>query len=460
VLQTSHAQGPSSACHTVLGTSQKNVSGEFSLEKYANKIITAQQAMQHVKDGMRIAVGHACGEPQALTKALVDRMHELHDVETVHMIGMGDSLYCTPEAEGHIRHNSVFVGPKERAAIADGRTDFTPRFFSRIPSLFTDGPLFPDIAIIQTTPPDKHGYVSLGISVDYTLAAARSAKLLIVQLNKYMPRCHGEGFLHISEIDWLVEEDIPLPELLRGELTEEEKIIGRHCADLVPDGATLQLGIGSLPDAVLLSLTGKKDLGIHSEMFSDGVVELVEAGVINNSKKTLHPGKAVATFLMGSRKLYDFADDNPGVYMAPVDYVNDPYVIAQNDKLISINSCIQVDLTGQVCSESVGLHQISAVGGQVDFVRGAAMSKGGLSIIAMPSTAQGGKVSKIVPLLDAGAAVTTTRNDVACIITEFGVADLRGQTLRERARRLIDIAHPNFRDALAAEWEKRFKMSW
>lgn len=422
--------------------------------------MTAAQAAELIKPGDRVAIGHACGEPRALTRALADCMERLHGVETVHMVGMGDSLHCSPQAQGHIRHNSVFLGAAERKAVEQGRADFTPRYFSGVPSLFTDGSLPVDVALVQVSRPDKHGYVSFGVSVDYSMAAAKNAKIAIAQINSHMPRCHGDCFMHISEFDGVVEQDMPLFELKRGELTETEKRIGENCAGLVPDGATLQLGIGSLPDAVLLSLKGKKDLGIHSEMFSDGVVELVEAGVITNAKKTLHPGKMIATFLMGSRKLYDFADDNPAVYMAPANYTNDPYVIAKNDGLISINSCVQVDLMGQVCSESVGLRQISAVGGQVDFIRGAALSKGGLSIIAICSTAAGGRVSKIVPFLDKGAAVTTSRNDVAVIVTEYGVADLRGKSLRQRARLLIEIAHPDFRPGLVEEWERRFCMGW
>lgn len=430
------------------------------MKLFAEKYVTAAQAVSHVKSGDRVLIGHATGEPLALTRALTDRMDQLRDVETVHMIGMGESRQCLPEAQGHFRHNSVFVGGKERKAIAEGRADYTPRYFSAIPALFTDGSLPLDVALIQVSRPDKHGYVSLGNSVDYGMAAAKNAKLSIAQVNAHTPRCHGDCFMHLSEFDWLVEEDVPLIELKRGELTEEEKAIGRHCASLIPDGATLQLGIGSLPDAVLLSLVDKKDLGIHSEMFSDGVMELVRAGVVTGKRKTLHPEKMVATFIMGSRELYDFVDDNPAVYMAPVEYVNDPAVIAQNDRMVSINSCVQVDLMGQVCAESVGLTQISAVGGQVDFVRGANMSRGGVSIIAMTATAKGGAVSKIVPFLDKGAAVTTGRNDMGCIVTEYGIADLRGQHLRERARRLICIAHPDFRPALIEEWQNRFHMTW
>lgn len=422
--------------------------------------VTADEAVQKIKDGDRVAIGHACGEPQALTGAFARRLPQLRNVETVHMVGMGKSVHCAPEAVGHVRHNSLFLGAGERAAVSEGRADFTPRYFSQVPSLFRDGTMPVDVALVQVSAPDRHGYVSFGVSVDYSLTAAKHAHLKIAQVNRHMPRCHGDCFMHISGFDYVVAEDIPLLELSRGQLTEEEKSIGRHCAGLIGDGATLQLGIGTLPDAVLLSLKDKRDLGIHSEMFSDGVVELVEAGVITNAKKTLHPGKMVATFLMGSQKLYDFVDDNPGVYMASSDYTNDPYIIAKNDNLIAINSCVQVELTGQVCAESVGLRQISATGGQVDFGRGAAMSRGGVSVIAIASTARNGTVSKIVPFLDQGAAVTTGRYDVGCIVTEFGVADLRGQTLRERAKRLVDIAHPNFREALAEEWERRFHMSW
>lgn len=430
-------------------------------EKYKTKLVTAEEAVSHINSGDRVAVGHACGEPQILTQAFARRAKELEDVETVHMIGMGESTYCQAEYTGHVRHNSLFIGNKnERNAIKEGRGDYTPRYFSRIPSIFTDGSLPPDVALVQVSSPDKHGYVSFGVSVDYTITAAKQAKLKIAQINKYMPRCHGECFMHLDEFDYLVQEDVPMLELSRSELSDVEKAIGSHCAGLIHDGDTLQLGIGALPDAVLLSLKDKKNLGIHSEMFSDGVVELIEAGVITNTEKTLHPGKLVATFLMGSQKLYDFIDDNPAVYMAAADYTNDPYVIAKNDNLVSINSCIQVDFMGQVSAESIGSMQISGVGGQVDFVRGANLSNGGRSIIAMTSTAKGGTVSKIVPILDRGAAVTTGRNDVAIIVTEYGIADLRGKSLRERARLLIQIAHPDFRPELIREWESRFCKKW
>lgn len=422
--------------------------------------VSAEKAVEQIRDGDRVVIGHACGEPRFLVKAFTDRLPALKGIQTVHMVGLGESAYCRPELAANVRHNSIFVGGKERKAIQEGRADYTPRYFSEIPALFYDGSLPPDIALIQVSRPNKHGYVSLGVSVDYTMEAARRARLVIAQVNANMPWTHGESFLHVSDIDYLVERDEPIIELPRGELSEEDRQIGRNCAELVPDGATLQLGIGSLPDAVLLSLTDKNDLGIHSEMFSDGVMDLVEKGIVTNKRKTLHPGKMVATFIMGTRKLYDFIDDNPSVYMSTVDYVNDPRVICQNDSLISINSCVQVDLMGQVCSESVGLTQISSVGGQVDFIRGARMSKGGKSLLVFASTAKNGEVSKIVPFLDQGAAVTTNRYDVNYIVTEYGSACLQGKCLRDRGRALIEIAHPKFRPALREEWERRFHMKY
>jgi 4-hydroxybutyrate CoA-transferase len=322
--------------------------------------------------------------------------------------------------------------------------------------LFTNGLLPVDVALIQVSPPDHTGHCSLGVSVDYTITAAEAAKLVIAQVNPQMPRTLGESFIHVSNISWFVEHEQPIIQLTPVVASETDQAIAHECAKLIEDGSTLQLGIGSLPDAVLSCIRDKKDLGIHSEMISDGVVNLVDAGVINCSKKTLFKGKIVATFLMGTQRLYDFADDNPMIHMAPVDWVNDPYVIRQNDKMVSINSCVQVDLMGQVCSESIGLKQISAVGGQVDFMRGANMSKGGKSIIAMPSTTANGKTSKIVPFLDQGAAVTTSRTDVSYIVTEFGIASLKGKTLCERAKSLIQIAHPDFRESLIFEWERRF----
>jgi 4-hydroxybutyrate CoA-transferase len=426
---------------------------------YKARCIDAATAATLIRTGNRVVVGHAVGEPSHLLDAIVEHPEAYRNVEIVHMLCMGAGRYCQEGMESAFRHNSLFIGGASREANFEGRADFTPCYFSEIPGLFTQGVLPVDVALIQVSPPDHNGYCSLGVSVDYTLAAAKSAQLVIAQVNRHMPRTHGNAFLHVTEIDHFVEHDRPIIELPMAATSEVEKAIGAHCAALIEDGATLQLGIGSLPDAVLGCLRDKKDIGVHSEMISDGVVDLVEAGVVNCRRKTLHNGKIVASFLMGTRKLYDFVDDNPMMHMAPVDYVNDPYVIRQNAKMVSINSCVQVDLMGQVCSESIGLKQISAVGGQVDFVRGANMSPGGRSIIAMPSTAAGGKISKIVPLLDTGAAVTTNRNDVSTIVTEYGAAALKGKTLRERAELLIGIAHPAFRPMLAEEYERRFKRS-
>lgn len=431
-------------------------------EKHKDKYLTAKEAVRKIKDGDTVLIGHACGEPRALTREFCEYAGELKGVETVHMVGKGESLYCTEKYRENVRHNALFVGTKnERNAVNEGRADFTPTYISTTPSLFEDGIISLDVAIVQVSRPDKHGYVSFGVSVDFTMSGTKCARLKIAQINKNMPRAHGESFMHLDEFDFLVEEDTPMIELsAKKELSEVDKAIGANCASLVNDGDTLQLGIGSLPDAVLLSLHDKKDLGIHSEMFSDGVVDLVEKGVITNKKKTLHPGKMVATFLMGSNRLYEFVDDNPSVYMAPSSYTNDPKVIAQNDNLVAINSCIAVDFMGQVSGESVGINQISGTGGQVDFVRGANMAKGGRSIIAMASTAKNGTVSKIVPMLAPGEAVTTGRCDVSYIVTEYGIANLRGKTLKERAKLLINIAHQEFRDELIKEWEARFHAKW
>ena len=371
------------------------------------------------------------------------------------MVAMGKAAYCQPQYDKNFHHNAFFLGGSTRAAAAEGRVDFTPVYFSEIPSLLRED-LRPNVTLLQCSPPDAHGYVSLGVSVDYTKPAAEASDLVIAQVNQNMPRTLGDSFLHVTQIGCLVEADTPVIELAPPKIGDVERAIGENVASLVRDGDTLQLGIGAIPDAVLLFLKEKNDLGIHTEMFSDGVVELVEAGVITNKAKTLHRGQSIATFLMGTRRLYDYVNNNPAVAMYPVDYVNDPYVIGQNDNLVSINSCVQVDIMGQVVSTSAGLRQISGVGGQVDFVRGANLSKGGRAIMAMPSTTGKGKISKIVPFLDQGSAVTTTRNEVNYVITEYGIAKLKGKSLRQRAEALIRIAHPDFRDELTAEFRRRY----
>lgn len=422
---------------------------------YNQRLTTADEAVKRIKSGDRVATSHAVGEPTHIIDAMVRNREAYRDVEIVHMVPMGESPYAQPGMESYFRHNSVFVGGKTRETIKAGHGDFTPCYFSQIPNLFHRTlPL--DVAIVHVSSPDEHGYCSCGVSVDYSKTAAEQAPTVIAQVNKQMPRTLGDTFLHVSRFTCIVEHDAPIIELAPPKITEVEKAIGENCAKLVRDGVCLQLGIGAIPDAVLLFLRDKKDLGIHSEMFSDGVVELVEAGVINNSKKNFLPGRSIATFLMGTQRLYDYVDNNPTVNMFPSTYVNDPAVAGLNDNLVSINSCVQVDLLGQVCSEMVGTTQISAVGGQVDFVRAAAISKGGRSIIAMASTTAKGKISKIVPMLDPGAAVTTNRYDVEYIVTEYGIANLKYRTVRDRARMLINIAHPDFRAELTAAFEERF----
>lgn len=416
---------------------------------YDSKLTSAEKAVSAIKSGDRVVTGHACAEPQVLVKAMVEQAERLENVEVVHMVAMGQAEYCKEGMEKSFRHNALFVGGSTRKPVQAGRADYTPCFFSEVPRLFADGQLPVDVALIQITRPDEHGFCSFGVSVDYTRPAALAAKCVIAEVNDQMPRTLGDAFIHVSELDYIVETSSPLIELPQPKISEIEEKIGYNVALLVEDGSTLQLGIGSIPDAVLLFLKEKKDLGIHTEMFSDGVVELVEAGVITNSAKTEHQGKMVCTFLMGTKKLYDFVDNNPMVEMYSVDYCNDPYVIAKNPKLISINSALQVDLGGQICADTIGPKQFSGVGGQVDYVRGASRSEGGKSIIALPSTAKKGTVSRIVPQLDPGASVTTSRNDVHYVVTEFGVADLRGKSMRERAKALIEIAHPDFREALS-----------
>lgn len=429
-------------------------------EIYKKKLVSSVEAVKHIKSGDRVVIGHACSEPTELVNAMVENKNQYKNVEIVHMVAMGKSQYTDPEMADHFRHNALFVGGSTRKAVNENRADYTPSFFYEIPRLFNEKYLPVDVALIQVSSPDKHGYCSYGLSNDYTKPATEAAKLVIAQVNDKMPRTLGDNFIHISQIDYIVEKSEELIELPPPKIGEVEKAIGENCASLIDDGSTLQLGIGAIPDAVLLFLKDKKDLGIHSEMFSDGVVDLYEAGVITNSKKTIHKGKMVVAFMMGTKRLYDFIDNNPVVELYPVDYVNNPIVIGQNYKMISINSCIEVDLMGQISSESIGLNQFSGTGGQVDYVRGASMAKDGKSIIAIPSTARRGKTSRIVPFLAEGSAVTTSRNDVHYVVTEYGIADLRGKTLRDRARALIEISHPDFRNDLKIEFERRFSCSY
>lgn len=422
-------------------------------KKHQHKLVGAAEAVKRIKSGDRVVIGHACGEPQALTKAMTERYQELQNVEIVHMVAMGDSAYAQPGMEKSFRHNALFVGRSTRKAVEEGRADYTPCFFSEIPRLFKEKILPVQVALLQVTPPDEEGFCSYGISADYTVAAAETAELVIAQVNRRLPRTQGAR-IHLDNISLLVEQEEDLIELPSPVIGDVERSIGQQIANLVPDGATLQLGIGAIPDAVLLFLKDKKDLGIHSEMFSDGVVDLVNAGVITNRKKTINSGLFVATFLMGTRKLYDFIDQNPVVYLRPSDYVNDPCVVGQHENMISINSAVQVDLMGQVNAEMMGSKQFSGIGGQVDFVRGASRSPGGKSIIALPSTAAKGSVSRIVIELDKGAAVSTSRNDVQYVVTEYGTANLRGKSIRQRAAALLEIAHPKFQPSLQEQAKK------
>lgn len=418
--------------------------------------VTAEEAVKAIKDNDKVVFGHAAGAPQVVPAEMVRQMERLHGVEIFHMFTIMSDCHLTPETEGHFRHVTNFVAGNSRAAITEDRGDFVPLHFSEVPAWF-DGYFRPDVTVCVVSRPDEKGNCSFGISCDYTLPAARRSKVVIAEMNPNMPYIPGDNFMNIKDFTYIVETDGPVPVLPPAKITDVEIAIGKNCASIVKDGDTLQLGIGGIPDAVLMALGDKKDLGIHTEMFSSGVVDLVHKGVINGKGKNFMPGKLVATFLMGTKELYDFANNNPAVEMRPVDWVNDPRVISQNDNLVSINSCIEVDLMGQVASEAMGLKQFSGTGGQVDYVRGAAWSKGGRSIMAMPSTAAKGTTSRIVPFLKQGGAVTTLRNDVDYVVTEYGVAKLKGVGLRERAKRLIAIAHPDFRPMLEEEYSKRFK---
>lgn len=423
---------------------------------YKEHTMKPEDAVSVIKDGDRVVFGHAVGEPIIFQRTMARMAQQFHNVEVAHMVYLGSGEYLQPGMEDHFRHNALFVGGPARKAIAENRADYTPAFFSDVPHMFRNGELPVDVFAFTCSPPDERGYVSIGLSCDYGWQAAKSAKTVIAEVNPNMPRTFGESFIHVTDIDGFLLSWEPLPEAKPPRITEEDKKIGKYIADLVHDGDCLQLGIGAVPDAVCSFLGDKKNLGLHSEMFSDGVLPLFEKGVINGSCKQRDVGRACVTFLMGSRKLYDFVNNNPMIQMMPVDVCNNPAIISQNDNVFSINSCVQVDLQGQVCAEAIGLKQISGIGGQMDFVRGANLSKGGRSIIALHSTTKDESESKIVTTITTGGPVTTSRCDVNYIVTEYGVAQLRGQTLRERAKRLIAIAHPKFRAELAEEYAKRF----
>ena len=425
-------------------------------EHYKSHRMSPEQAVNLIHDGDRVVFGHAVGEPIVFQRTMASMAEQFHGVEVAHMVYLGSGEYLQPGMEEHFRHNALFVGAPARKAIAENRADYTPAFFSDVPRMFRDGSMPVDVFAFSCSTPDSRGYVSLGLSCDYGAQAVKSARTVIAEVNPNMPVTFGETFVHVSEIDAFICSWEPLPELKPAKIGEIDRKIGEHIAGLVKDGDCLQLGIGALPDAVCSFLTDKKDLGLHTEMISDGIIPLIESGVINGKCKQRDVGKIAVTFLMGTRKLYDFVDHNPMFHMLPVDVCNNPAVISQNDNVVSINSCVEVDLQGQVCAEAIGLRQISGIGGQMDFVRGANLSKGGRTIIALHSTTADESVSKIVTTITTGGPVTTSRCDVGYIVTEYGIANLRGQTLRERAKRLIAIAHPKFRAELAEEYERRF----
>ena len=412
--------------------------------------VSADEAVGHVRSGDRIFLHGVAAAPTHLLQALVRRADELRDVEIVQLHTEGPAPYTEPGMQDAFRVNCLFVGGNTRAAVQDGRGDYTPVFLSDIPGLFKNGILDIDVALIHVSPPDAHGFCSLGTTVEAAHEALHSAETVIAQVNPNMPRTHGDALVHRSKITCMVEVNDPIPEVHLPPLTADEQAIGRHVATLVDDGATLQMGIGAIPDAVLKELWSHRDLGVHTEMFSDGLVQLVESGVVNGSRKIIHPGKIVATFVMGTRKVYDFIDDNPMVAMLDVAYVNNPSVIARNPKMTAINSAIEVDVTGQVCADSIGPRPYSGVGGQVDFVRGAALSSGGRPIIALPSRTSKGH-ARIVSLLKPGAGVVTSRAHMHYLVTEYGIAYLHGRSLRERAEAIIGIAHPDDRERLARE---------
>jgi acyl-CoA hydrolase len=410
-------------------------------------MLSAEDAVAKIKSGDRVYLHTAAATPQRLIEAMVDRAADLRNVEIVSLHTEGDAPYARPEHRESFRMNALFVGRNIRKSVQNGDADAIPVFLSDVPSLFQNNVLPLDVALVHVSPPDRHGYCSLGVSVDATLAAIHAAKLVIAQVNPNMPRTHGEGMLHASKIHAMVEVSDALPETPRHTLSETEISIGRYIASIVEDGATLQMGIGAIPDATLAALSGHRNLGIHSEMFSDGVIDLVEKGVINGSNKRTHKETIVASFLVGTRRLYDFVDDNPFVEMLPSDYVNDTREIRKNPKVTAINSALEIDMTGQVCADSIGQKHYSGVGGQMDFIRGAALSKGGKPIIALPSTTKNGQ-SRIVTQLKPGAGVVTTRAHVQYVVTEFGIVNLHGKNLRQRAEALASIAHPDFREEI------------
>lgn len=432
------------------------------VKKYTSRLMSSDDAVKVIKSNDKIAVQPGCAAPLTLINSMVKRKDELENVELYHILVVGDLPYVKPGMEKHFRHKAFFIGSNTRQAVNEGRADFIPIFLNEVTLLYKNGIIVPDVALIHVSPPDEHGFCSFGIDVGNIKTAAEKSKCVIAQVNKQMPRGLGNSFIHVNKIDYIVEVDEPLKELPQvdpessPEMLEIFDKIGKNVASLIEDGSTLQMGIGAIPDAVLRYLHDKKDLGVHTEMFSDGLIDLVLEGVVNGEKKTLHPGKLIAGFVLGTKKAFDFIDNNPIFEFHPQEYVNDPFVIAQNDKMVAINSAIEIDLTGQVCADSIGTKFYSGFGGQVDFIRGAARSVGGKPIIALPSATKDLKFSRIVPTLKPGAGVVTSRADVHYVVTEYGIADLYGKTIRERVKELINISHPLFRDELTEYAIKNF----
>lgn len=416
---------------------------------------TPEEALECVKNGMRVFVGSGCAAPQKLVAALTKRGPQLHDVEVIHVLTFGHAPYATPDLLSNFRHNAFFIGPNVRKAVNEAVADYTPIFLSEVPRLFRRKKIHIDVALIQVSPPDDHGFCSLGVSVDVVKAAVENADHVVAEVNPRMPRTLGDSFVRISDLDALVQSELAILEYRSEPLDDDAIRLGEFVASLVEDGATLQAGIGQLPDAVLAALGDKKDLGVHTEMFSEGIIPLIEKGVINCRKKTFMPGKIVSSFCFGTRRLYDYIDNNPFFEFHPTEFTNDPFHIARHDRMVAINSALEVDLTGQVCADSLGDQFYSGFGGQVDFMRGASRSEGGKPIIALLSTAKSGKVSRIVPWLAPGAGVVTTRADVHYVVTEYGIAYLHGKTVRERTLALIHVAHPKFRDELMKKARER-----
>jgi acyl-CoA hydrolase len=429
------------------------------LDDYNSKLRSVEDGVRNIKSGDRVYYGGNAAIPQALVRALAQRKDELEGVQLNHVLLIGEDPLSAPGMESHFRHNSLFVGPADRKAVNDGRADYVPIFLHQIPRLFREGIVPLDVAMIQVSPPDEHGFMSLGVEVLASMAACQMAQTVIAQVNEKMPRVLGDSFIHVNRVDTIVEHTEPLPTLDPKPATAVEKTIAQHVMGLIEPGSTMQMGIGGIPDSVYEAMNGNLELGVHTEMISDGGMRAIQRGVVTGTHKTLHQGKVVLTFALGSEELYDFLDNNPLIEAHPVDYVNDPFTVHQHENMVAVNSAIEVDLTGQVCSDSIGPYIYSGFGGQVDFIRGAARSKGGRPIIALPASAKGGEMSRIVPFLKQGAGVVTSRADVHYVVTEHGIANLFGKNLRERVEALIQIADPRFADELLLAAKERKLLS-